>query len=70
MGTDRRAEDQVNLPGRALYPTAGHVRRPDHVTFPVPQDPVPSGSGPIWHSTAMLHSQVAGEGHNNKEFAP
>src|ERR1700692_460808 len=24
--------------------------------------------GPIRHSTATLHSQVAGEGHNNKEF--
>ena len=26
--------------------------------------------GPTRHSAAMLHSQVAGEGHNNKEFAP
>ena len=66
MGTKRRAEDYVKLPGRASYPTAGHVRPPDRNTFPVPYlDP-----GPIRHSTAMLHPQVAGEGHNNKESAP
>jgi hypothetical protein len=37
-----------------------HDRQPDRVSLP----------GPIQHSTAMLHPQVAGEGHNNKEFAP
>jgi hypothetical protein len=25
-------------------------------------------SRPTWHSTAMPHPRVAGEGHNNKEF--
>jgi hypothetical protein len=60
MGTKRRAEDYVKFPGRASYPTSERDRSPDRVTFPVPPR----------HSTATLHSQVAGEGHNNKEFAP
>ncbi len=54
MGTKKRAEGFVEVPGRASHPTSVRHHLP----------------GPIQHSTAMLHLQVAGEGRNNKEFAP
>jgi hypothetical protein len=60
MGTKKRAEDYVKVSGEGVTPDlrARSTSGPRYLP------------GPTRHSTAMLHSQVAGEGHNNKEFAP
>jgi hypothetical protein len=53
--TDRLAEEYVKLPGRASHLTS---KLPCYLP------------GPTRHSAATLQSQVANEGHNNKELAP